>query len=492
MIKSFKRIALIVLSIVLLHQSSVSAQPHNISEGFADVIEPLIPAVVNISTTQKSKKMQFEKFFPNGFSIDDFNQLLEKFNNFNFDDEAVEQKKLTSLGSGFVIDSSGYIVTNHHVIAEADEIAVKMNSGKELIAKVVGIDKKTDLALLKVNSNKPLPFVKFGDSEKSRVGDWILAVGNPFGLGSTVTLGIVSANGRDISSEGIVDNFIQTDAAINRGNSGGPMFNIKGEVIGVNTIILSPSGGNIGIGFATPSSLIQPVIEQLKAHGKVKRGVLGIIIQPVTEDIADSLGISGTSGALVVKVTKKSAAEKGGLQTGDIVLSFNGMPLKTSRQLVKFVSTAPIGQKVPMTIIRSGKKKDIEVVLIEDHENYMEESEHDELEDNNKKKEKKFSQFDAKEIKGAYLAKLNPILKDKFNIDSAVDGLVVLSYKRKSVWHLKGLKPGDVIISANGEDLAAVDQLEQIIKGAKAQKKKFVLLLVNRGGGQMFLPLPID
>jgi serine protease Do len=461
----------------------------NTTEGFADLVAPLMPAVVNISTTQKTKRMSHNRTFPDGFSLEDFNQLFEKFMG-PMDNEPMDHKKLVSLGSGFIIDSSGHIVTNYHVIAEADEISVKLSGGKELIAKVIGTDKKTDTALLKVKHNKSLPFVKFGDSDLSRVGDWILAIGNPFGLGSTVTSGIVSANGREIQSEGIVDNFIQTDAAINRGNSGGPMFNTKGEVIGINTIILSPSGGNIGIGFATPSSIVEPIIEQLKKTGKVKRGMLGVRMQPITDDVAESLGLDSTNGALVVDVTKKSAATKAGLEVGDIIIEFNKQPIKTIKQLVKIVSTSPLDQKLPIVVMRNGKKKTLTATLIEDQEIDLDEPAQDK--DFEKEREKKYSQFSAKEVKGAYVAKLTPTLREKFNIDRSINGLVVLSYKRRSVWHIKGFKPGDVLVSVNQVDLTSIEQLESAFKSAKSSKKKVILLLQSRGDTQVFTSLPVE
>lgn len=491
LLHKFLAIALIA-SLSLLPQAPTLA---NINEGFANIVEPLMPAVVNIATTQKARRMPYNRLFPDGSPFEDFNQFFERFMGPNLgtenDNFSENHKKLVSLGSGFIIDESGYIVTNYHVIADADEIAVKLSNGKELIAKVIGMDKKTDIALLKVKHNKPLPFVKFGDSEKSRVGDWVIAIGNPFGLGSTVTAGIISANGRDIASEGIVDNFIQTDAAINRGNSGGPMFNAKGEVIGVNTIILSPSGVNIGIGFATPSSIAQLVIEQLKATGKVKRGMLGIKMQPVTDDISESLGLDSANGVLVVEVTKKSSAEKAGLEIGDVIIEFNNTAVKTPRQFVKVVSTSPINEKIPMVIVRNSKKKTLTVSLTEDKSSEIAISEQDKESDH--ERSKKYSQFSAKEIKGAYLAKLTPVLRDKFNIDKSVNGIIVLSYKRRSSWHRKGFRPGDVIVSANQTELSSVAQLEEIIKSSKAAKRKSILLLVvNANGMKMFVSLPID
>jgi serine protease Do len=462
----------------------VTAPRYNIAEGFADMVTPLIPAVVNISTVQKSKKSpgeQFGQFFEN-FMGPNFG--------FNLEDEIQpEEQKLSSLGSGFIIDPTGFIVTNYHVIAEADKIAVKLNGGgRELIAKVVGVDKRTDLALLKVSYKKPLPYVKFGDSEKQKVGNWVITIGNPFGLGSTVTSGIVSATGREVASEGIIDNFIQTDSALNVGNSGGPMFNIHGEVIGITNMILSSNGGNIGIGFATPSSIALPVIEQLRISGKIRRGVLGIRMQPITEEAAESLGLDSVEGVLIVGLVKKSAAVKAGVKVGDVLIEFNGSQIKTGKQLFKHVSSAPIGKELSMTVLRQNKKHYLKVVLPEDKENSLDNTDTDNGYDMGQDK----NQPPAKELNGALIAKLDSNLRDKYNIDNFTEGLVILGCKRKSVWFKKGFRPGDVLISANQLELGSFEVLESVIKAAKSAKRKSILLLVNRGGVQMFTSLPTE
>jgi serine protease Do len=454
--------------------------------GFADLVEPLIYAVVNISTVQKPSKNTGEGRpmpFPEGSPFEEFNQFFERFGQPMLPDEEDEDRKAVSLGSGFVIDSSGYIVTNHHVIAEADEINVKFSDGKQLKAKIVGFDAKTDLSLLKVETDKPLPFVQFGDSDKSRVGDWIIAIGNPFGLGGTVTAGIISASGRDINTVGIVDNYIQTDAAINRGNSGGPMFNMQGEVIGINTAIYSPSGVNIGIGFATPSSTAKLVIEQLKKTGKVIRGLLGVKIQSITEDIAESLGIGVDQGALVVEVGKDSPAEKAGIEVGDVITAFGNQQVTSLKKLPRIVAESPIGKETEVTILRNGNKKILKATLIE--------SKDEQPEEESAEPGAELKQYGAKEVMGGTLAALNDDLKKKFGIAKDANGLIILKVNRKTQWSLRGLKIGDVVVSANQINLKSVEQLNDIINKARSSGKKTILLLINRQGQSIFIPFSV-
>jgi len=482
----FQRIVFrLIIIIIMMTGSTAFATP---PPGFADLITPLVSAVVNVSTVQKPSKSnggQRMLPFPEGSPFEEFNQFFEKFGqpNGGYFEEDDDDRKAVSLGSGFVIDADGYIVTNHHVVMEADEIDVKFSDGKKLKAKLVGSDMKTDLALLKVETDKSLPCVKFGDSDKSRVGDWIIAIGNPFGLGGTVTAGIISAHGRDINAEGgIVDNYIQTDAAINRGNSGGPMFNMQGEVIGINTAIYSPSGVNIGIGFATPSTTAMAVVQQLKKTGKVVRGLLGVTIQSITEDIAESLGTTPDQGALVLKVSKDSAAEKAGIKVGDIIISFNNQEINSTKKLPRIVSESPIGKEMELVILRKGAKETLKVKLNESKDEPLpsESTDYDIS-----------SQYAAKEVLGASLAVLNDDLRKKFGISKEVDGLVILKINRKTHWSSRGFKIGDVIVSVNQAQLNNVEKFADIVSKAKLGGKKSVLLYLNRQNQVLFIPLPI-
>ena len=337
-------------------------------DGIADVAEKVIDAVVNISTSQTVEAKGggegrgampqlppgspfeefFNDFFKNGVAVREAPRRGD-----------MQPHKINSLGSGFIIDTSGIVVTNNHVIADADEITVILNDGSKFKAELVGIDKKTDLAVLKIKPAKPLLAVKFGDSDKLRLGEWVIAIGNPFGLGGTVTAGIVSARNRDINS-GPYDNYIQTDAAINRGNSGGPLFNLDGEVIGINTAIISPSGGSIGIGFAVPSKTVAGVVDQLRKFGELRRGWLGVRIQQVTDEIAESLNIKPARGALVAGVDDKGPAKPAGIEPGDVIVTFDGKDIKEPKDLSRVVADTAVGKEVDVVIIRKGAGADPE------------------------------------------------------------------------------------------------------------------------------------
>ncbi|WP_375731161.1 Do family serine endopeptidase, partial [Azospirillum sp. B506] len=343
-------------------QAQAATAPRNAPGSFADLAEKLLPAVVNISTSQSApQRPQGQRpevpQFPPGSPFEDF--FRDFFDRQQQQDQP--QRKATSLGSGFIIDAkNGYVVTNNHVVQDADEITVILQDDTNIKAELVGKDSKTDLALLKIKTSHPLVAVPFGDSDAMRVGDWVLAIGNPFGLGGSVTAGIISARQRNIDA-GPYDDFLQTDASINRGNSGGPMFNLNGEVIGINTAIFSPSGGSVGIGFAIPSNLAKQVVAQLKDYGKTRRGWLGVRIQAVTPEIAESLGLPNHKGALVASVTQDGPAAKGGIQAGDVVTKFDGREIDEMRRLPRVVAETSIDKAVPVEVWRKGKSQTVHV-----------------------------------------------------------------------------------------------------------------------------------
>jgi serine protease Do len=457
-------------------------------EGFADLVDELMPAVVNISTMQKitnQKNIPMQELFP----FDNFSDLMERFGvnpppSMGGGGKS-EPRKAVSLGSGFIIDPDGYIVTNNHVITDGEEISVRLSNEKEYIAKIIGFDAKTDLALLKVDASEKLPFVKFGDSEKARVGDWVIAIGNPFGLGGTVTAGIVSSRSRDINAGGLVDNFIQTDAAINQGSSGGPMFNTRGEVIGINTVIISPSSGNVGVGFATPSVLAKNVLEQLRKSGKVERAWLGVKIQALDDEIIESLGLKDSKGALVAEVTKNSPASKADLQPGDIILSFDGKDVTNERKLPRIVAETPIGKSVDIIYLRKNERKTAKATLAElsNKTGVADETSNDSAKTDDNKS--------SKILFGINITKLTEELRDKYHIEHDITGVLVLGSNQKGLWSKRGLQKGDVITSVNQEQVTSVEEIEKLIAQADKHNRKSVLLLINRGGELIFLPLPI-
>lgn len=471
-IKFFVLIALVLSSEITI---ASSVKP----EGFAQVVKPLIPAVVNISTVLKEKKRSItpRAGIPEGSPLfEEFNQLFEMFKNSPYgSDEFSDSSKGVSLGSGFIISADGYIVTGNHVINAASEITVKLNDGSQHKAKLIGVDEKTDLALLKIEAKKELPFVKFGDSDKAQVGDWIIAIGNPFGLGGTVTSGIISANGRDINLGGVVDNFIQTDAAINKGNSGGPMFNIDGEVIGVNLAIYSPSGDNIGIGFAVPSSVVKNVIEQIKKSGKVYRGKLGVKIQAITSDIAESLSMHEDEGVLIAEVEPGSPAEKSGLKFGDVVISFNGKKIDKFTKLPRLVAESPIGKEVEFEVKRGKDILKLKATLIESKDD----KETEELAQENELKE-----FDSSVVEGASFAKITPRLKGKYGLPENLEGFIILKTEKNSVWSKRKFFPGDIVTSIGGKKLENINDLRAAIKESKASNKPILLLVIREGRSQ--------
>ena len=471
--------SVVALGMCLLWASSGAARPA--PDGFADLAEKLLPAVVNISTTQEMKQSEMEPNFPipklpPGSPFEDF------FRDFMERGRPSPHRNSHSLGSGFIIDSSGYIVTNHHVIAEAAEVRVILHDGKQLEAEIIGRDDKTDLALLKVDSEVPLVAVPFADSDEARVGDWVVAIGNPFGLGGTVTAGIISARARDINS-GPYDDYIQTDASINRGNSGGPLFNLQGEVVGVNTAIFSPTGGSIGIGFSIPANLAKPVLAQLRDFGQTRRGWLGVRIQQVTDEIADSLGMSEESGALVAKVNPGEPAAKAGIEPGDVIIEFDGKPVPGVRKLQRIVAETDINQPVRVKVWRDEREKVLTVTVGE-----LESFEKAALSKSGDDKKQMTTQFDGM---GMTLSSLTPNLRRQFELKDVDGGVVITDVDKDGQAAERGLRQGDVIVEVGQEEVNSPDQISEKLQEAAKKDKKSVLFLVERDGDLRFIPMKL-
>ena len=462
-------------------------------EAVADVAEQVIDAVVNISTKQtvdlnKGAMPQlppgspFEEFFEEFFK----NRRGPGGPGGPPGGNSPTPRRASSLGSGFIIESSGLVVTNNHVIADADEVSVILNDGTTLKAELIGTDKKTDLALLKVTPAKPLTAVKFGDSDKLRLGEWVVAIGNPFSLGGTVTAGIVSARNRDIQS-GPYDNYIQTDAAINRGNSGGPLFNLDGEVIGVNTAIISPSGGSIGIGFAVPSKTALAVIDQLREFKEVRRGWLGVRIQQVTDEIAESLSIKPARGALIAGIDDKGPAKPAGIEPGDVVIKFDGKDIKEMRDLPKIVAETAVGKDVQVVVIRKGKEETRTVKLgrLDDGEKQAALTP--------KKDEPAEEKTSVKKALGLDLANLNAELRKKHKIKDKVKGVLITGVDANSPAAEKRLLPGMVIAEVQQQPVTNAADLQKRVEQLKKDgKKAVVLLVVSPDGDPSFVVISLQ
>jgi serine protease Do len=453
-------------------------------EGIADVAEKVIDAVVNISTTQtveaKSAPSEGNSAKPNLPPGSPFEEFFDDFfKNRRGEKGGGGPRKTNSLGSGFIVDTAGIAVTNNHVIADADEINIIMNDGTKIKAELVGVDKKTDLAVLKFKppANKPLVAVKFGDSDKLRLGEWVVAIGNPFSLGGTVTAGIVSARNRDINS-GPYDSYIQTDAAINRGNSGGPLFNLNGEVIGVNTLIISPSGGSIGIGFAVPSKTVIVVVDQLREFGELRRGWLGVRIQQVTDEIAESLNIKPARGALVAGIDDKGPAKPAGIEPGDVVVKFDGKDVKEPKDLSRVVADTAVGKTVDVVIIRKGKEETKKVTLgrLDDGAKPQPASAKSQPEP-----EKPVTQ----KALGLDLAALSKDLRGRYKIKDSVKGVVVIGVDDGSDAAEKRLSAGDVIVEVAQESVTSAADIKKRVDDLKKDGKKSALLLISNAAGEL-------
>jgi serine protease Do len=490
----FRRSAVAAAALlVLAAPAGLSSAARPAQDGFADLAEKLLPAVVNISTTQtlkaehqKERSAPERPQFPPGSPFEEFFKDFFDHNGKQSDRPEAQPRKATSLGSGFVIDTSGYIVTNNHVIADADEITVILHDDTNLKAELVGRDTKTDVAVLKVKTDKKLTAVAWGDSDKSRVGDLVLAIGNPFGLGGSVTAGILSARQRDINS-GPYDDFLQTDASINRGNSGGPMFDMNGGVIGINTAIYSPTGVSIGIGFAIPSNLAKAVVTELinEPDHAVHRGWLGVRIQAVTAEISENLGLDKPYGALVASVSDNGPAQTGGIQPGDVILSFDGKRVSDMRHLPRLVAESTVGKTVPVTVWRKRKETTLQVKVAK-----LDETEPVAAKEPAKDKPSKADSSTVTTL-GLTLSNITPELKEKFSLTDE-KGVVVVDVTKNSSAAEKGLKPGDVIMEAAQEEIKSTGQVTGKIDDAKRSGRKSILLLIERQGDLRFIALRLD
>ena len=481
--RNWRFAAAAILTVVAI--PSLYAQGRVGPQSVAPIAEKLIDAVVNISTSQTMKGTQGVPL-PNVPKGSPFEEFFEDFFNRKGGRQQAE-RKVSSLGSGFVIDAiEGLVVTNNHVIDGADEIIINFSDGSKLkVDKVLGKDTKTDLALLKVTPKKPLKAVSFGSSSELKVGDWVMAIGNPFGLGGSVTVGIISAKQRDINS-GPYDDYLQTDAAINKGNSGGPLFNMEGQVIGVNTAIISPTGGSIGIGFAVPSDTAVSVVDQLKQFGETRRGWLGVRIQSVTEDIAESVGIRENVGALVAGVTPDGPAAKAGIAPGDVVTKFDGKEVSSMRGLPRIVSQTPIGKQVDVELLRKGQKLTLQAMigrLQEDADN----------DDASKPKEQSGAPTTGQVLIGMRLTPLTDDLRKTYGLDQKVKGVVVTAVEPQSQAAQKGIKVGDVIVEASQDAVASAEDVAKSIEKVRKAGRKAVLLRVESAKGDMrFVAVPIE
>lgn len=469
----------------------------NVHQSYAPIVNSVKPAVVTITSEMDLSQVQDEtgpqspNFGNSPFGGNSpFDQFFRKFfgqNGIPFPPQQHPHGQMAeALGSGFIIDSSGVIVTNNHVIAHSRKVTVKLDDGTKLPAKIVGHDAKTDLAVLRVQSNKPLPTVSWGDSRQLQVGDQILALGNAFGLGITVTSGIVSARGRDLESSPY--NFVQIDAPINHGNSGGPLVDMNGQVVGINTAIYTPNGGSVGVGFAIPSQQARSVVAQLLKNGSIQHGYLGVEIQPLTQDMADALGLKNTNGALVAKVVDGSPAAQAGVKQGDIVVSFNGNDVNSPHDLARMASDTNPGTQVQITVLRQGQTKQL-TMTVGNGEN---QNQNQNAGGQNQNQQSPSMQgLDVPSI-GLGLSNLTPDLRNQFNLNQGTNGAVVESVNPDKTAAASGIQEGDVILSVNQSSVSSAQQVKQAISEAEQKGRKSVLLLIERNGKQIFVAVPLN
>ncbi|MBW6505567.1 MAG: DegQ family serine endoprotease [Rhodobacteraceae bacterium] len=466
----------ILLGVAVALGTGVPFRANAAPDSFADLSQKVSPAVVNITTTTTvTAPIGGNPVFPEGSP---FGDLFKDFNGPNGPNNPLAPRESNALGSGFVISADGYIVTNNHVIEDADQIEIEFFSGERMPAKLVGTDPKTDIALLKVENTEALPFVAFGDSDVMRVGDWVLAVGNPLGQGFSVSAGIISARNRELS--GTYDDYLQTDAAINRGNSGGPLFNLDGEVVGVNTAILSPNGGSIGIGFSMASNVVSKVVAQLQEFGATRRGWLGVKIQDVTPDMAEALGLGNARGAMVSDVPTGPSLDAG-IKAGDVITSFDGGEVRNSRDLVRRVADAPVGQEVAVVVMRGGETVTLKVTLGQR-----------ELAEGESAAETEATPVPTtRSLLGLTLAPLTPQTAGEMGLPAGAQGLVITEVASDSEAYQRGLRAGDLITEAGQRPVATLRDLDARIEEARAAGRKSVLLLIRRDGEPRFVALPV-
>jgi len=454
--------------VAMLAFAPAPAAARGAGESFAPLVREVSPAVVNIAASRDAQPRDVaQPQRPAPMPGSPLEEFLRRFGGPGARPDAAP-RRATALGSGFVVDPAGYIVTNNHVAGEATDISVTFADGRQLKARLVGRDEKTDLALLKVESDRPLEAVRWGDSDAVQVGDWVLAVGNPFGLGGTVTAGIVSARGRDIQA-GPYDDFLQLDAPINQGNSGGPAFDMQGAVIGVNTAIYSPNGGSVGIGFAIPSAIARPVVEELRARGRVERGWIGVAVQPLTPEIALGLGLQATQdGALVAQVEPGSPAAIGGLRQGDVVVGVDGKPVNRLRELPRAIAATKPGASATLDILRRGAAMQVTLRVGATPQ---------------------AERAAADEPAGLAFAPLTAELRARLDLPAEARGTAIAQVREGSVAQRAGLAPGDIVVEVGGEKVESPEQAARAIAAARARHAASVLLLVDRHGAERYVAL---
>lgn len=494
LLSTFKWASVMVLTTVVVISIQASADSKNLSEnqankptvqqpwtpsaGFADLIEQVSPAVVHVAVSgTRSPARRTPQFnFPPGSPFEDFFAPRDR-NQPNQRERESERSRPLGIGSGFIISADGYVVTNNHVIQGADKIVVTMTDGEEYEADLKGTDDKTDLALLKLKKAENLPHVGWGDADKSRVGDWVLAIGNPFGLGGSASTGIISARGRDINS-GPYDDYIQVDAAINRGNSGGPLFNLQGEVIGINTAIYSPNGGSVGIGFSIPSSTAQSVISQLRDSGEVERAFIGVEIQQVTDELASGFGLDSDEGALVSRVRPDQPADKAGVKRGDIILSFGGKKVEEMRDLPRIVAQSPVGKSTKMEVWRGGKKKTLTIKSERFDDDSLTEA----------RSSTKREEVELGDEFGGTLRPLSDDLRERYNFGENVEGVVVMSVSPGGLASASDIRVGDILIELDSTKVRSTDDVVKALKKARDGKRKSIVIFLQRNSANRFIP----